>query len=372
MVSSSHRLKVAIVYGPLLHYRIALFNALSQRFDLTVFTTEYSGPDTGLSFAVEVIPARHLGPIRFQPGLRKKLRHGRFDVCIAFLDVGHLDTVAAVFLPVSPRTFCWGVWLTQSEIANRVRLAAIGRCEAALFYCWKHLEDAAERGAAVEKLYVAPNTVAVPDTDRLAPAELRDSIVFVGSLAHRKGLDRLLYVFAESVPRMPEWVRLVIVGDGPERSKLETLAEGLGLEGRVEMPGRINDPVELAPYYARALVSVSLNQAGLSVLQSMGHGVPFLTIRDSLSGGESLNITDGVNGFVVDDNNNAICAALQSLAGDTALATRMGAAARNHYQRYATIENYAQGFFDAIEGTREARVWRGADLEKTEVLHDMQ
>jgi glycosyltransferase involved in cell wall biosynthesis len=369
---TSHRLRLAIIYGPLLHYRIALFNALSQRYDLTVFTTDYSGSVTGLRFAIEVTPAWYLGPIRFQPGLRKKLRQGRFDVCIAFLDVGHLDTVAAIFLPISPRTLCWGVWLTGSEIANRVRLAAVRRCDAALFYCWKHLEDVAERGAAVDKLYVAPNTVAVPETDLLASVELRDSIVFVGSLTPRKGLDRLVCVFAETVPRLPKWIRLVIVGDGPERLKLETMAKDLGVEGRVEMPGRFNDPVELAPYYARALVSVSLSQAGLSVLQSMGHGVPFLTIRDSLSGGETLNIADGVNGFVVDDSNTAISAAFEALAGDPAVSAKMGAAARKHYQRYATIENYAQGFFDAIEGTREARIWRGSDFEQAEVDHNTQ
>lgn len=368
----SHRLKVAIIYGPLLHYRIALFNALGQKYDLTIFTTDYSGPYTGLRFAVEVVPARHLGAIRFQPGLRKKIRWGRFDVCIAFLDVSHLDTAAAIFLPVSSRTFCWGVWLTQSKIANLVRLAAVRRCEAALFYCWRHLEEVAELGVAVDRLFVAPNTVAVTANDHLASAELRDSIIFVGSLTARKGLDRLLHVFAETAPSLPEWARLVIVGDGPERSKLETLVEDLGLGGRVEMPGCMNDPAELVPWYARALVSVSLSQAGLSVLQSMGHGVPFLTIRDSLSGGETLNITDGVNGFVVDDNNKAISAALQALVGDPSLAASMGAAARKHYQRYATIENYAQGFFDAIDRTREAHVWRGADFVEAEVDDDKQ
>lgn len=367
-----HRLKVAIIYGPLLHYRVALFDAISERYDVTVFTTGYSGPNNGLKFKIEVVPTRHLGPLRFQPGLRQRLRQGEFDVCIPFLDVGHLDTVAAVFLPVSPRTICWGVWLTRSKLANRVRLAAVRRCESALFYCWKHLEDVAKLGVAVDKLYVAHNTIAVSDTDPVASIEVRDSIVFVGSLTPRKGLDRLLHVFAETVPRLPEWVRLVIVGDGPERSKLEMLAKDLHLEERVEMPGRKNDPVELAPYYARALVSVSLSQAGLSVLQSMGYGVAFLTIRDSLSGGETFNITDGLNGFVVEDSNNAISAALESVAVDTALATRMGAAARKHYRRYATIENYAQGFYDAIEGTREAHVWRGADLEETEVVNETQ
>lgn len=366
-MSLSARLTVAIIYGPLLHYRIALFNVLGQRYDLTVFTTDYSGSDTGLKFKIEVVAARRLGPIRFQPGLRNKLLKGRFDVCISFLDVGHFDTVAAIFLPVSLRTICWGVWLTRSKLANRIRLVAVRRCESALFYCWRHLEDFKSLGADVDKMYVAHNTVAVRVAEPVASVEMRDSIIFVGSLNSRKGLDRLLHVFAETVPRLPEWVRLVIVGDGPVRSKLEMLAEDLGVEGRVEMPGRINDPAELAPYYARAFVSVSLSQAGLSVLQSMGHGVPFLTIRDSLSGGETFNITDGLNGFVVDDNNNAISAALQSLAGDPSLAARMGAAAHKHYQRYATIENYAQGFFDAIEGTREALIWRGADREETEV-----
>lgn len=371
MTSSKPKLKLAIIYGPLLHYRIDLFNAIGERYDLTVFATEFAGSDTGLRFAIEVIPARLLGPFRYQPGLRRQLRQGQFDVCIVFLDVAHLDTSEAIFLPISPRTICWGVWLTRSNMANCIRLAAVRHCESALFYCWKHLDDVAKLGAAVDKLYVAQNTVAVCDIDPAASRKLlRDSIIFVGSLTPRKGLNRLLHVFAETVPRLPHWVRLVIVGDGPERSKLETLADALGLDGRVEMLGRVNDPGELVPYYARAFVSVSLNQAGLAVLQSMGHGVPFLTIHNSLSGGETLNIIDGVNGFVVDDHNDAISAALQSLACDPALAARMGAAARKHYLRYATIENYAQGFFDAIEGTREAFVWRGTDFAETEVDHE--
>lgn len=362
---SSKRLKVALIYGPLLHYRIALFNALGLKYDLTVFTTEYAGINEELAFEIEIVPAWHLGPIKFQPGLRQKLRRGAFDVCISFLDVCHLDTVAAVFLPVSPRTFCWGIWLTRSKLANYIRLCAVKRCEATLFYCWEHLQQSVNQGGAVEKLYVAPNTVAVSDTAPLEPKKPRDSIIFVGSLAPRKGLDRLLRVFAEAVPTMPKWVRLVIVGEGPERSRLENLVDELGLNSRVEIPGRINDPIKLSCYYAEAFLSVSLAQAGLSVLQSMGFGVPFLTVSDSISGGETLNIDHGVNGFVVEDSDAAISSALQALAFDTSLAAKMGAAAREHYQQYATIENYAQGFVDAIEGTRNARIWRAAEFSET-------
>lgn len=373
MTYSTPRLKLAIIYGPLLHYRLALFDAICERYDLTVFTTEFAGPDPGLRFAIEVIPARRLGRFGFQFGLRQRLRQGRFDVCIAFLDVAHLDTLAAIFMPVSPRTFSWGVWLTGSSIANFLRIAAVKRCEASLFYCYQKMQEIAACGAPVERLYVAHNTVTVPQAIPAVSADQRDLILFVGSFDARKGLDRLLRVFAETMPRLPERVRMVLVGDGPERSRLEALANDLRLGDRLLMPGRVNAPDELIAYYARALVSVSLNQAGLSVLQSMGFGVPFLTVRGSVSPGyETLNITDGVNGYVVDDDNTAIAEVLQALAGDPALAARMGAAARKHYQRYATIENYAQGFFDAIEGTREAHIWRGADFEDAELDHGAQ
>lgn len=364
MISSKPKLKIAIIYGSLLHYRIALFNAICERYSLTVFTTELAGPDTGIRFAFEIIPARHLGPFRFQPGLRQKLRRGRFDVCISFLDVAHIDTLLAIFFPVSSRTFSWGAWLTDSRIANFLRVSAVKRCEANLFYCYQHVKDIAACGVPVERLYVAHNTVAVSEIIPPVSSDERNSILFVGSFNARKGLSRLLRIFAEIMPGLPKQVRLVLVGDGPERSKLKSLIKDLKLGERLWMPGRVNNPDDLIAYYARALVSVSLNQAGLSVLQSMGFGVPFLTLTCAISGGEIYNITDRVNGFVVDDNDTAIAEVFQSLANDPALAARTGAAAQKHYLRYATIENYAQGFFDAIERTREAQIWRGANFMK--------
>ncbi|MDP2184946.1 MAG: glycosyltransferase, partial [Xanthomonadales bacterium] len=256
MNSASRRPKLAIIYGPLLHYRIALFDALSERYDLTVFTTAFVGPRAHLGFKVEVIRPWRIGSFQVQPGLRGQLRHGRFDSCISFVDVRHIDSLAAVFFPVAPQMFCWGVWLTRSEMANRIRLAAVNRCEAAVFYCQQHLEQIVARGVDPDRLYVAPNTVAMPHMISPSPPEARDSILFVGSFTARKGLDRLLRLFASALPEMPGRVRFVLVGDGPEQARLVTLVSDLGLADRVEMPGRVNDPDALAPYYARALVSV--------------------------------------------------------------------------------------------------------------------
>lgn len=362
MRDGSRRTKLAILYGPLLHYRVALFEALCDRYEVTVFTPSFDGRRDGLRFEVRIFPARRIGPFQYQPGLRGCLSRGKFDACVVFFDVAHLDTLATVFFPVSPRTFCWGIWLTGRRVVDRLRLSAIVRSEAALFYCYRHLEEVAARGVDRANLYVAPNTITVPVAKICTATDARDSILFVGSFSARKGLDRLLRVFAKALPELPASVKLILVGDGPEKPKLRVLAERLGIANRIETPGLVSDPAALAPYYARAMVSVSLSQAGLSVLQSMGFGVPFLTLQGSVSGGETLNIIDGVNGMIVADDDESIAAALVTSTTDSLRAAAMGAAARDHYLRYATIENYAQGFFDALEGTRCARVWRASSL----------
>lgn len=357
MTHPPSRQKLAILYGPLLHYRIALFNALCDRYEVTVYTTSFDGSQKGLRFNVEIVIPYRIGVFMFQPGLCREIRKQRFDACIVFFDVTYISLLRALFFPVAPRMFVWGIWLTTMESANRLRLAAIDRSEAAIFYCHSHLEEAVKHGANRDKLYVAPNTVAVPKIKLPSVVAGRNSILFVGSFTKRKGLDRLLRIFASLLNELDQDIRLVLLGDGPERMNIKKLTSDLGLDARVEMPGRVNDSRALAPYYAHALFTVSLSQAGLSVLQSMGFGVPFLTIQDSISGGETQNIVNGVNGYIVEDNDDVIAEAILNSTRDRQKAVAMGRAARDHYIKYATIENYAQGFFDALEGTDKASIW---------------
>lgn len=370
----NHRLNIAIIYGPLLHYRIPLFNALCDRYNISVFTTFLSNEINNCRFNVEVFESRNYGPFQFQPNLQKRLREGSFELCIVFFDVAHINSLLAVFQPVAPRTILWGPWLTKSKIANRIRVSAIDRCESTIFYCNEHLEEFLNFNLDKKKLYVAPNTVEVPiDITSGSEAE-KDIILFVGSFNKRKGLDRLVCIFKSILGKIDDNVNLVLVGDGAERSKLKSLIISLGLNSRVKMPGKINNPGHLAPYYKKAVISVSLSQAGLSVLQSMGFGVPFLTVQGSISGGETLNIVNGVNGFIVENTDEAISEALLNLLNDKKKIVYFGKMAREHYLQYATIENYAQGFYDAVEKTRETNVWKGNNFEnlKSDSLHRIE
>ena len=86
-------------------------------------------------------------------------------------------------------------------------------------------------------------------------------ILAVGRLHHAKGFDILLEAFAQVLVRRKD-VRLLILGEGDERSALEQQRHRLGLDGVVEMPGYVSNPL---PYMAKADVFVlSSRWEGLS------------------------------------------------------------------------------------------------------------
>lgn len=81
-----------------------------------------------------------------------------------------------------------------------------------------------------------------------------DFFVAVGRLVPNKGFDRLVRAVA-ALPRGPA---LVILGEGPERERLQTMIDGFGLSGRVFLPGHVAEP---HPIVARARAFVSSSSA---------------------------------------------------------------------------------------------------------------
>jgi glycosyltransferase involved in cell wall biosynthesis len=80
------------------------------------------------------------------------------------------------------------------------------------------------------------------------------------------------------------------------------LVVSLKIQNRVIFKGKITSNKDLIEFYRNAFVSVSFGQAGLSVLQSLGYGVPFITKKNAISGGEITNIIDKYNGFLCEDS----------------------------------------------------------------------
>lgn len=179
--------------------------------------------------------------------------------------------------------------------------------------------------AVAAKLSVIGNGVDLPPATPPGPdAEL----LFVGRLAPDKGVATLIAAMAHC-----PHVHLTIVGEGGERSALETAARGLA---NVRFAGRLAPEAMPALMGGCAvLVLPSLRNEGLPnvVLEAMAAGRAVIATRHA---GLPDVIDDDVSGVLVAPGDvAALAAAITRLCGDRALRARLGAGARASVARYA-------------------------------------
>ena len=144
-----------------------------------------------------------------------------------------------------------------------------------------------------------PLTFSLPSLD-----ELKENIVlFVGRLSQQKAVDILLYIWQriELMSGVDDW-KLVILGDGPERYKLQLLTLTLNLKN-IEFVGH-TDPTL---YYRKAkIMCMTSIYEGLpmTLIESQAYGVVPI-ISNSFSAASDI-IIDGLNGFLIPSNNRDI------------------------------------------------------------------
>jgi phosphatidylinositol alpha-mannosyltransferase len=148
-------------------------------------------------------------------------------------------------------------------------------------------------------------------------------VLYVGRLEPRKGVGHLIRGIA-SVQRIISDVRLVVVGDGPDREPLIDLARSVGAD--VQFAGRVGDE-ELPAYYQASDVvcspSLRGESFGIVLLEAMACGKPIVASR--IAGYEALVGDAGCGPLVPPGDAGAIAKALVSLLGDEALQRKLGA-----------------------------------------------
>jgi D-inositol-3-phosphate glycosyltransferase len=170
----------------------------------------------------------------------------------------------------------------------------------------------------------------------------KPTVVYVGRLVRRKGVDTLVEAFT-LLPRRLD-ARLVIVGGEPgaevstEEGRLSTLAEKVGIREKVTFAG--NRPQrELRRYYAAADVAVTVphyEPFGMTPLEAMACGIPVVGSR---VGGIKTSVVNGEAGYLVPPKDpGALAERLSRLLFDRNLRVRMGRAARRRVKEHYTWE----------------------------------
>jgi phosphatidylinositol alpha-1,6-mannosyltransferase len=208
------------------------------------------------------------------------------------------------------------------------------------------LEDLGVPGERVRVVYPGVDAQRFrPDVDgtgvrrRFAPdADLL--LLSVGRLQRRKGHDHAIRAMAALRARVPG-ARYLIVGDGEERPRLESLARDVGVADRVVFAGAVDGSL-LPACYAACDVFLMPNRIDHGDVE--GFGIVFLeaaaTERPAIggaSGGVGEAVADGVTGLLVSGENvGELAGAIERLAADRALCRRLGRAGRQRVLRSFT------------------------------------
>jgi phosphatidylinositol alpha-1,6-mannosyltransferase len=183
------------------------------------------------------------------------------------------------------------------------------------------------------------------DTDHFSPQDathLRSElglvhkkvIVSVGRLVHRKGQDVLIEAMPTIIEQVPQ-AHLLMIGEGPYRSYLETRVKSLGIQESVTFIGRIQY-ADLPEYICVGDIFVMPSRSRLAGLEVEGLGIVYLEasacglpVIAGNSGGAPDAVLHGETGLVVDGTCKAdVAAATVELLLDSKRSKAMGARGR--------------------------------------------
>jgi N-acetyl-alpha-D-glucosaminyl L-malate synthase BshA len=168
-------------------------------------------------------------------------------------------------------------------------------------------------------------------------------LVHLSNFRPVKRVCDVVSVFARVAAQVP--ARLLLIGDGPERSAAEHLALDLGVAGRIHFAGKQENVQELLPLGDLMLMPSEMESFGLAALEAMACEVPAISTR---VGGIPELIDDGVNGLLysVGDIEGMTAGALSLLRDEDRLRAMSAAARRTAQDRFCSsriiplYENY--------------------------------
>jgi N-acetyl-alpha-D-glucosaminyl L-malate synthase BshA len=211
---------------------------------------------------------------------------------------------------------------------------------------------------------VIPNSV---DTDLLRPLEgpgrprlealfgpeagRVPTVVHVSNFRPLKRVDRVVEAFARVAADRPGF--LLLIGDGPERTRVEAAVRREGLVDRVRLLGGQDHFEDVLRECAVFLLTSEAESFGLAALEALASGVPVVAFR---VGGVPEVVRDGQTGILVPPGDvNAMAAALAGLLDDPDRRDRFARAARSDVVDRFRMEPMVDRYERVYERVLEAR-----------------
>lgn len=282
----------------------------------------------------------------YQAGLMDWLEEYDPDALIVEANPRYLSTPSAVrWMRQRKRPVLgWGLGSPPAGgIRRQQRRSFLGQFDVMIAYSQRGADEYAALGYPRRKIFVAHNSVspppALPPPARPLTFDPRPAILFVGRLQARKRIDLLLRACA----RLGSKPRLLIVGDGPEREALESLAREV--YPQAEFPGARHGE-ELKSCFAQANLFVLPGTGGLAVQEAMSHGLPVIVAQGD---GTQDDLVRPGNGWQVPPGDfEALRSTMEEALSDAARLRQMGEESYRIVKEEINIERMVEVFVQAL------------------------
>ena len=165
-------------------------------------------------------------------------------------------------------------------------------------------------------------------------------LLSVSRLSNEKNLDFMIDAIAALKRSSDRAFRLLIIGDGHQRGRLQQRIDDLDLNDCVTLLGSVA-PTEMPVYYGLGDLFVFTSKSetqGMVLLEAMAAGLPVVAVRSS---GTDDVIREGFNGYKTAGNQSAWTAKVSELMGDEIMRQRLGINARDFARDYS-VERFAR------------------------------
>jgi glycosyltransferase involved in cell wall biosynthesis len=216
-------------------------------------------------------------------------------------------------------------WLRRRTYPRADRLVSVSRAVDS-FFTW----------LPADRRSVIANPVSLEDvngqTGRPLTLPWKRCVVTMGRLAPEKGFDLLIRAFAELAPRFPDW-GLFILGEGPQRSALESMAREWEIADRVRLPGAVPQAFAALKQCDLFVFPSRHEGFGNALVEAMACGLPVVA-ADCWSVSPEI-VHDGTDGLLVPpENPDALAVAMAGVMGDEDRRRQLGEAAAESARRF--------------------------------------
>ena len=196
-------------------------------------------------------------------------------------------------------------------------------------------KDLTNQGVKKENIFVSYGGIDLKTINSIPKQKKEYDLIYVGRLNHQKNVQLLIHTTAILKKEFPK-IKVCIIGDGPNRQKLENLTKELNLQDNIQFKGFLKDKKEIykALKSSKIFILPSLLEGfGIVVIEANACSLPTIVIKNKWNASREL-IQEGKNGFISENNSKILAKKITQMLTNKKILNQMSKQSKDTAQKF--------------------------------------